>query len=115
MLQSFILLHFLGLNNMYIFLCYPRRSYLFDDFKLLHDTLNISNMVSLEKDEAGESLRFFCFPFEELKLREGERVRGLLPEDVFEVPDLWDLKRCALEPEVLDEPRLFEPDEVFDF
>jgi len=26
-------------------------SYLFDDFKLLHDTLNISNMVSLEKDE----------------------------------------------------------------
>lgn len=26
-------------------------SYLFDDFKLLHDTLNISDMVSLEKDE----------------------------------------------------------------
>lgn len=26
-------------------------SYLFDDFKLLHDTLNISNMVSLENDE----------------------------------------------------------------
>lgn len=25
-------------------------SYLFDDFKILHDTLNISKMISLEKD-----------------------------------------------------------------
>lgn len=40
-------------------------SYLFDDFKLLHDTLNISKMVSLEKDlneyeRAKFNLPYYC-------------------------------------------------------
>lgn len=48
-LQSLI-----GLNQLYNISTYKYTgfgSYLFDDFKLLHETLNITNMVSLEKDK----------------------------------------------------------------
>ena len=38
-------------------------SYLFDDFKLLHDTLNISNMVSLEKDITEYQRATFNLPY----------------------------------------------------
>lgn len=38
-------------------------SYLFDDFKLLHDTLNISNMVSLEADETEFKRALFNLPY----------------------------------------------------
>ena len=38
-------------------------SYLFDDFKLLHDTLNISDMISLEKDEVEYQRAKFNSPY----------------------------------------------------
>lgn len=38
-------------------------SYLFDDFKILHDTLNISNMISLEKDKIEYERARFNSPY----------------------------------------------------
>ena len=38
-------------------------SYLFDDFKLLHDTLNITTMISLEKDEEDFQRAIFNLPY----------------------------------------------------
>lgn len=60
-------------------------SYLFDDFKLLHETLNISDMVSLEKDEAEFQRAQFNAPYTCITIKNTESSEYLsdlfLPDD----------------------------------
>lgn len=59
-------------------------SYLFDDFKLLHDTLNISNMVSLERDPIEYKRAEFNLPYNCIEVKNiecTEYLSELLIED----------------------------------
>lgn len=59
-------------------------SYLFDDFKLLHDTLNISRMVSLEKEPREYSRAMFNLPYNCIDIKNvtsTEHLSELVVED----------------------------------
>lgn len=52
-------------------------SYLFDDFKLLHETLNISEMISLEKDEIEFQRAQFNAPYGCIDIKNAESTQYL--------------------------------------
>ena len=59
-------------------------SYLFDDFKLLHDTLNISNMISLERDPNEFKRAEFNKPYNCIEIKNigsTEYISGLMIDD----------------------------------
>lgn len=77
----------LGLSRLYPVseYCYTGfGSYLFDDFKLLHESLNIKKMISLEKDEAEFKRADFNRPYNCIELKKvssTEYLSDLLLDD----------------------------------
>lgn len=70
----------IGLNRLFPIesYCYTGfGSYLFDDFKILHDTLNICSMVSLEREENEYERAKFNLPYNCIEIKKTESTEYL--------------------------------------